>query len=167
MIFLQVLVGWCQLHILIRAILVIIIFFKSIPLSYLFIIIYNIQSFSAESDLQSGVVAGYKLLWVTFWASFLGFLMQRLSARFIPVPLCAPHPPLLSPAPPLCYPPMAPWTPLAYPVPEPRIDRCSASLLLWLTSDGWTKLSIEVASRGVFRIFSAVGGWFCFFRHPP
>ena len=34
-----------------------------------------------ESDLQSGVVAGYKLLWVTFWASFLGFLMQRLSAR--------------------------------------------------------------------------------------
>jgi len=34
-----------------------------------------------ESDLQSGVVAGYKLLWVTLWASFLGFLMQRLSAR--------------------------------------------------------------------------------------
>jgi len=34
-----------------------------------------------ESDLQSGVIAGYKLLWVTFWASFLGFLMQRLSAR--------------------------------------------------------------------------------------
>jgi len=34
-----------------------------------------------ESDLQSGVVAGYKLLWVTFWATFLGFLMQRLSAR--------------------------------------------------------------------------------------
>lgn len=34
-----------------------------------------------ESDLQSGVVAGYKLLWITLWASFLGFLMQRLSAR--------------------------------------------------------------------------------------
>ena len=27
------------------------------------------------------MVAGYKLLWVTLWSSFLGFLMQRLSAR--------------------------------------------------------------------------------------
>jgi len=34
-----------------------------------------------ESDLRSGVVGGYKLLWVTLWASVLGFLMQRLSAR--------------------------------------------------------------------------------------
>ena len=34
-----------------------------------------------ESDLRSGVVAGYKLLWVTMWASVLGFVMQRLSAR--------------------------------------------------------------------------------------
>jgi len=34
-----------------------------------------------ESDLRSGVVGGYRLLWVTMWASVLGFLMQRLSAR--------------------------------------------------------------------------------------
>ena len=34
-----------------------------------------------ESDLQSGVVAKYKLLWVTFWATVLGLVMQRLSAR--------------------------------------------------------------------------------------
>lgn len=34
-----------------------------------------------ESDLRSGVVGGYKLLWVTLWASILGFIMQRLSAR--------------------------------------------------------------------------------------
>ena len=34
-----------------------------------------------ESDLQSGVIAKYKLLWVTFWATVLGLVMQRLSAR--------------------------------------------------------------------------------------
>jgi len=34
-----------------------------------------------ESDLQSGVIGGYRLLWVTMWASVLGFIMQRLSAR--------------------------------------------------------------------------------------
>jgi len=34
-----------------------------------------------ESDLQSGVVGGYRLLWITMWASVLGFIMQRLSAR--------------------------------------------------------------------------------------
>ena len=34
-----------------------------------------------ESDLQSGTVAGYKLLWVLMYATFLGLLMQRLAAR--------------------------------------------------------------------------------------
>jgi len=34
-----------------------------------------------ESDLRSGVVGGYRLLWVTLWASVLGFVMQRLAAR--------------------------------------------------------------------------------------
>ena len=34
-----------------------------------------------ESDLQSGTVAGYRLLWVLMWATVLGLLMQRLSAR--------------------------------------------------------------------------------------
>lgn len=34
-----------------------------------------------ESDLRSGSVAGYKLLWVLFLAHFLGLLLQRLSIR--------------------------------------------------------------------------------------
>uniref|UniRef100_A0A914ELP4 Uncharacterized protein n=1 Tax=Acrobeloides nanus TaxID=290746 RepID=A0A914ELP4_9BILA len=34
-----------------------------------------------ESDLQSGAVAQYKLLWVLLSAHFLGFVLQRLSAR--------------------------------------------------------------------------------------
>jgi len=34
-----------------------------------------------EADLQSGVVAGYKLLWVLFWATVAGGIMQRLSSR--------------------------------------------------------------------------------------
>ena len=34
-----------------------------------------------ESDLQSGTVAGYRLLWVLMWSTFLGLLMQRLAAR--------------------------------------------------------------------------------------
>ena len=34
-----------------------------------------------ESDLQSGATAQYRLLWVLMWATFLGLLMQRLSAR--------------------------------------------------------------------------------------
>lgn len=34
-----------------------------------------------ENDLQSGTVAQYKLLWVLLSATFLGLLMQRLSAR--------------------------------------------------------------------------------------
>ncbi|XP_070166262.1 protein Malvolio isoform X1 [Polyergus mexicanus] len=34
-----------------------------------------------ESDLQSGVVARYKLLWVLLSATLLGLVMQRLSAR--------------------------------------------------------------------------------------
>lgn len=34
-----------------------------------------------ESDLQSGFVARYKLLWVLLWATVLGLVMQRLSMR--------------------------------------------------------------------------------------
>ncbi|XP_042535181.1 natural resistance-associated macrophage protein 1 [Dipodomys spectabilis] len=34
-----------------------------------------------ESDLQAGAVAGFKLLWVLFWATVLGLLCQRLAAR--------------------------------------------------------------------------------------
>ena len=34
-----------------------------------------------ESDLQSGTVAQYKLLWVLMWATLLGLLVQRLSLR--------------------------------------------------------------------------------------
>lgn len=34
-----------------------------------------------ESDLQSGTVAQYKLLWVLLWATVLGLMMQRLAAR--------------------------------------------------------------------------------------
>ncbi|XP_045603293.1 natural resistance-associated macrophage protein 2 isoform X2 [Procambarus clarkii] len=34
-----------------------------------------------ESDLQSGAAASYKLLWVLMWATILGLVMQRLSAR--------------------------------------------------------------------------------------
>ncbi|XP_050737850.1 natural resistance-associated macrophage protein 2-like isoform X2 [Eriocheir sinensis] len=34
-----------------------------------------------ESDLQSGTAASYKLLWVLMWATVLGLVMQRLSAR--------------------------------------------------------------------------------------
>ena len=34
-----------------------------------------------ESDLQSGAIAEYKLLWVLLWATVLGLMMPRLSAR--------------------------------------------------------------------------------------
>jgi len=34
-----------------------------------------------QSDLQSGVVADYKLLWILFYSTCLGLLMQILSAR--------------------------------------------------------------------------------------
>ncbi|KAI8988870.1 natural resistance-associated macrophage protein-domain-containing protein [Pilobolus umbonatus] len=34
-----------------------------------------------ESDLQTGAVAGYSLLWLLFWAHVIGLLFQLLSAR--------------------------------------------------------------------------------------
>ncbi|CRL01680.1 CLUMA_CG014899, isoform A [Clunio marinus] len=34
-----------------------------------------------ESDLQSGSIAKYRLLWVLLWATILGLVMQRLSMR--------------------------------------------------------------------------------------
>ena len=36
---------------------------------------------NVQSDLQSGTVARFRLLWVLMWATFLGLLMQRLAAR--------------------------------------------------------------------------------------
>lgn len=34
-----------------------------------------------ESDLQSGALAKYRLIWVLLFAHIIGFLLQRLSAR--------------------------------------------------------------------------------------
>jgi len=34
-----------------------------------------------ESDLQSGTIAQYRILWVLMWATVLGLFMQRLAAR--------------------------------------------------------------------------------------
>ncbi|KAL2077412.1 hypothetical protein ACEWY4_026916 [Coilia grayii] len=34
-----------------------------------------------ESDLQSGAVAGFKLLWVVLWSTVIGLFLQRLAAR--------------------------------------------------------------------------------------
>ena len=34
-----------------------------------------------ESDMQSGAIGQYSLLWVLLWATVLGMLFQRLSAR--------------------------------------------------------------------------------------
>jgi len=36
---------------------------------------------NVESDLQSGTIAQYRLLWVLMWATVLGLMMQRLAAR--------------------------------------------------------------------------------------
>ena len=36
---------------------------------------------NVESDLQSGTVAEFRLLWVLMWATVLGLMMQRLAAR--------------------------------------------------------------------------------------
>ncbi|CAI8599300.1 unnamed protein product [Vicia faba] len=34
-----------------------------------------------EGDLQAGAIAGYSLLWLLMWATFMGLLIQLLSAR--------------------------------------------------------------------------------------
>ncbi|GAB2293820.1 Natural resistance-associated macrophage protein 2 [Dionaea muscipula] len=34
-----------------------------------------------EGDLQAGAIAGYSLLWLLFWATMMGLLIQLLSAR--------------------------------------------------------------------------------------
>ncbi|MCO5605385.1 hypothetical protein L7F22_059569 [Adiantum nelumboides] len=34
-----------------------------------------------ESDLQSGAMAGYSLLWLLMWATVMGLILQLLSAR--------------------------------------------------------------------------------------
>lgn len=36
---------------------------------------------NVESDLQSGVAARYKLLWVLLSSTILGLIVQRLAAR--------------------------------------------------------------------------------------
>lgn len=34
-----------------------------------------------EGDLQAGAIAGYSLLWLLMWATFMGLLIQVMSAR--------------------------------------------------------------------------------------
>jgi hypothetical protein len=34
-----------------------------------------------ESDLQQGAYTGYKIVWVLFWATFMGLILQEMSAR--------------------------------------------------------------------------------------
>lgn len=34
-----------------------------------------------ESDLQAGVIGGYSLIWVLFWATVVGFVLQVMAAR--------------------------------------------------------------------------------------
>ncbi|GAB1610163.1 metal transporter nramp1 homolog isoform X1, partial [Argonauta hians] len=34
-----------------------------------------------ESDLQTGIIVKYKLLWMLFWSTFMGLILQLLSAR--------------------------------------------------------------------------------------
>lgn len=34
-----------------------------------------------ESDVQAGAVAGYQLLWVLFWSTGIGLILQLLAAR--------------------------------------------------------------------------------------
>ncbi|XP_029646834.1 natural resistance-associated macrophage protein 2 isoform X2 [Octopus sinensis] len=34
-----------------------------------------------ESDLQTGVIVKYKLLWMLFWSTFMGLILQLLAAR--------------------------------------------------------------------------------------
>jgi Mn2+/Fe2+ NRAMP family transporter len=34
-----------------------------------------------ESDVQAGAVAGYQLLWVLFWSTAMGLVLQLLAAR--------------------------------------------------------------------------------------
>ncbi|XP_078535368.1 natural resistance-associated macrophage protein 1 [Lissotriton helveticus] len=36
---------------------------------------------NVESDLQSGAIAGFKLVWVLLWSTILGLLCQRLAVR--------------------------------------------------------------------------------------
>ena len=51
-----------------------------IVLFYLVSIAY-LDPGNIESDLKSGAVAEYRLLWVTMWSTVIGVLFQRLSAR--------------------------------------------------------------------------------------
>ena len=39
------------------------------------------RSRNLEADLQSGAYTGYQLLWMLFWATIMGLLLQVLAAR--------------------------------------------------------------------------------------
>lgn len=54
--------------------------FVSIGPGFLMSIAY-LDPGNIESDLQSGVIAKYQLLWVLLTATVLGLVMQRLAAR--------------------------------------------------------------------------------------
>lgn len=46
-----------------------------------FLLLAYLDPGNIESDLQSGFVAKYRLLWVLLWATILGLVMQRLAMR--------------------------------------------------------------------------------------
>ena len=39
------------------------------------------DSGNLEADIQSGAIAGYSLIWILFWTTFIGWLLQSLCAR--------------------------------------------------------------------------------------
>ena len=43
--------------------------------------IANLDPGNIYADLQAGAVAEFKLLWLLFWSTILGLLMQRLAIR--------------------------------------------------------------------------------------
>ena len=55
--------------------------FNLLLISFYAVSIAYLDPGNIESDLQSGAIAEYKLLWVLLWATVLGMMMQRLSAR--------------------------------------------------------------------------------------
>jgi len=92
-----------------------------------------------EADLQSGVIAGYKLLWVLFWATVAGFVMQRLSARIGMVTgkhlaeVCQEH---LLPIPNFLL-----WVMVEIAVIGSDMQEViGTSLALYLLTDGWLKI---------------------------
>ena len=50
-------------------------------LAFVLVSIAYLDPGNIESDMQSGAIAQYSLLWVLLWATVLGMVLQRLSAR--------------------------------------------------------------------------------------